>query len=1016
MDTASFFAKVLPAGGLKILAELVPYTDKQTGKTGEGWRYTTYQSFDAMAEAVAQFDAKGRTIYHACNSYNDWYFDEKKQKNRIRTSVNVVACRSIFDDIDCGKTDKETGEPVGHQTRAEAMAIVREIVKAGALPAPLVVYSGGGVHLYWPLTEDITPEEWLRLSATKRRITSHFGLMVDHQVDMDLARVLRPVGSRNHKYEDKPEVTPKNNIPPLNKDALAAQMDYFIEKNKVERVSVSSKASLKNAFAAALETNYEPSDPDTIAEHCAVIKWFKATGADSEPMWHKCLGVIKFAVDGEAKVHDWSGQYSGYDAAETQMKLDAWEHGPTTCGKIQEIDDSRCKGCKHNGKIKSPIQLGYTVRTETAEAIVAPETIVTPEASKVLSREEVIAAAWPKAYRGSDADDGWLIASVQNDDGTVTPVKISATVFWAKGWIQLEDGTWELGVGVRGRNGSKRGFTIPAAAMGSADKLVAALAAYGVFLESPKLGGFALKYMKDFYQNLQFHGAEVESVPAFGWADDMRSYVLGNRRFTETTVEEVHVTDNIQSSGMGIDFGVEGDRQVWVDTIDKIYNRPGAELYQYLFLLAAAAPLVRVASIPNFHGIPTALTGESGLGKTTTCEIACSIWGKGQNFTHASDSAGTTVQAMVKRVAIMRNAPRVFDEITGQKTEVLRDLFFALSNGQDKDRLNSSGNFATGGLKWDLTSFVTGNVDITGMLNNLDQQQKDAAMVRVFEIKLPLDFNEKLWKGELDEVKRLIAEVLPHTYGHVGRELIQYYIKKQARIRENILALRRKFKVTDREMIRERFYIDNLVVALVAGAIMKKLGIIHFDLVAIEKAVMQTILSLRAVRKATNYSEEEYVGQFLSWLYGKMLITKGIPNVRNGDAYETPIEAPRQGVPLARLATGDKRFIVTAKALNDWAKEFGGASAASIRDWMDKTGYILHIPGRESTGAWTCRIGQGTHIATGLSRCYELDYAKVFVNISEANVVPANVVSMINSVIRPSTESVPSNPPDAATA
>jgi hypothetical protein len=76
MDTATFFARVLPRSGLKVLAELVPYTDKKTGKVLEGWRYTTYQSFDAMAQAAAQFDAHNRTIYHACNGYGDWYFDD----------------------------------------------------------------------------------------------------------------------------------------------------------------------------------------------------------------------------------------------------------------------------------------------------------------------------------------------------------------------------------------------------------------------------------------------------------------------------------------------------------------------------------------------------------------------------------------------------------------------------------------------------------------------------------------------------------------------------------------------------------------------------------------------------------------------------------------------------------------------------------------------------------------------------------------------------------------------------
>lgn len=987
MDTASFFQKVLPAGGLKILAELVPFKDKKTGATRDGWRYTTYHSAETMAEAVEQFGRQKRTIYHACHAYGDWYMDEAKNKKRLRTAINVVACRSLYDDIDIGKEGC-------YQTRKEAMDAVRAVVKAGALPTPLVVYSGGGIHLYWPLTHDITPEQWLRLAAAKRQITSHYGLKVDRAVDMDVARVLRPVGTRNHKYEDSPEVVAKNDVSPYDPTTLQERMDAFIADNAMEPAPLPRK-TVANAFGNLLRGDFEPSFADIVAKHCAQIRWFKETGAPDEPVWHKCLGLVKFCVDGESIVHEWSSQYSDYDAAETQTKLDAWEYDPTTCATFRSVAGERCEGCTQ--KCKSPIALGHAVREGEAAKIDVSETPPpeTPAPQVTLTREEVIAKCKPSRYY---EDDDHRLCTTVEVDGVNRKAVVSYNAFWITGWVAQPDKTWDIGVSYRARHGAVRKFTIPAACLSSIDKFVGALAMYGVFLAGTKMGGFALQYAKEFLDNLQYMGAEVDTVDAFGWDDKYESFVIGCQRYTTGGIKEVHLTDAVMSSGMGTEFGVSGSKERWVELVDKLYNRPGAEAYQFLFLVAASAPLVKIAGIDGFHGIPVALTGESGLGKTATCRMACGIWGKGSTFLHDSSTSGTTQMAMIKRMAIMRHLPRIFDEMTGQKTELLRDQLFALSNGQDKDRLKADGTFATGGMTWDTPSFITGNFDFTGMLNNLDMQQKDAAMVRVFEIKLPADYNERLWAGELAEVKNTIDGELQDIYGHGSAELIPFYIEKRSKIREHIFKFRGKFSIDDRSQIRERFYYDLLAVAMVAGHVMRKLGFIRFDLNNVERWAVDNIKTLRAARAAVSMTDEEYISQFLSWLQGRMLVTKSIPNIRSGESYELPLELPKNGPAMARLAVGDRRLIVSVKGLSEWCKEFGGASANTVRDWMDKHGYVLHVQGREANGAFGFRLGQGTHVPTGVARCLELNYSKVYDQLGDAakNVVP--MVSMASSI------------------
>lgn len=961
MDTASFFAQVLPSQGNKVLAELVPFKDKQTGATRDGWRYTTYQSFDAMAEAVAQFDAQGRTIYHACNAFGDWYQDEANGKRRLRTQVNVVACRALYDDIDIGKLGC-------HASKKEAMTALSEMLAATGMPTPLVVDSGGGLHLYWACSDDITPEAWFEMAVLKRRITTHFNIKVDHAVDLDKARVLRPVGSFNRKREPR-EVVAKNAPAPTDADTLRGIMQKFIDDNGVPGVRVSSGGKLKNAFGAALETDYPASYADKIAEHCAVIKWFKETGAPDEPAWHKCIGALKHAEDGQEKIHEWSSKYAGYSAGETQQKIDAWIHGPTTCEVMRQVTPELCGACTKN--VKSPIQLGHVETTLPADPERVVEHNTEAAGGTAMAEADLLKKIWPARF---SERNGKLYKSTTSADGVVEDICFCDTLFYPIALVRNEEGAWEVTIEYIAIHGEKRRFNVATSDIVSPDKLAGALAAHTVFIYNKGGKIMASEFARLGALALQHHKREIITEEAFGWTADGNGFVIGNTRITADGESAVHMSEHVRNGGMAIDYGTAGDRHKWVSLVNEIYNRPGAEPYQFAFLVAAASPLVNLVGIDNFHGVPVAYTGPGGRGKTTACELACSMWGRGELFKQSSNKAGTTMNGLVAKTAIYRHLPWVMDELTGQKTEEISDMLYGLSNGQNKVRLSSSGSFANKNLKWDLFSFVTGNMDITGLLNAMGGQMSDAVQVRCFEVKVPEDLNETVFRGM--NAKQLIDIELRGNYGVVGREILRYYMSKRAKVTAAVHTLRQRYNPSTADETRERFYIDLICFAMVAGSVMKKLDIIRFDLDAILKWAFENIKSLRRARAEKNYTGEELIGQFLATLHDKTMVTKHIRNLRSGDAPEAVTNIMREA-PQARLATVDRRYIVTAKAINDWCKE-NDVTAGQFRDTLDKHGYILHISGREKTGAYSARIGMGTTHVTGVSRCYELDYSKVY--------------------------------------
>lgn len=978
MDTSSFFKKILPATGWKLLAELKTFTNK-SGELVEYWDHKEFSDFDSMAEAVDQFEAQGRTVYHACNSFGDWYDDPATGKKRIRTQNNAKACRSLYDDIDCGEDKAAEGK--GYHTKKEAAAALKKFVADTGVPMPMVVDSGGGLHLYWPLTDDITPDEWRHLSGLKRRLTMHLGLVVDRACDMDTARVLRPIGSINKKRGQTRVVTLKLDNPPHDPKELRDTLEAAVERLKAPMVPMGSKPSSKNAFGAALERDYPDSYADIIAEHCATIRWFKETGAPDEPLWHKCIGTLKHCVDGMEKIHAWSAQYEGYDAGETERKVALWAFGPASCEVFKSCSGNKCDGCQ--AKCSTPVQLGY-IATEAAPDIGLIEESAPPPAPA--DKDTLIKKLWNERVRIADKT---LEMSTTQNDGTVEWTRFSEAVFYPVDLIRNEEGEWEVTIEYLTRYGKRRQFQMPTSHLASTDKMAGTLAAHTIFLIGKNGRSFAMSHLMDIIIGLQEHRQEVVTEEAFGWNAEANGFIIGNKEINEEGVaKEVRMSERVVSSGMAGDYGVSGTRNDWVRLVDEVYNRPGAEPYQFAFLVAAASPLIAMAGIDGFHGLPVAYTGDGGRGKTTACELACSIWGRGEMFKQSSNKGGTTINALLAKTAIMRHLPWVMDELTGQKTEEISDMLYALSNGQGKSRLNASGHFASGTARWDLFSFVTGNMDITGLLANLDRQMAEAVSVRCFEIKVPADINETVFKGV--NFKSLVDVELRQHYGVVGRELLRLYMKNRAKIVGMIHKARQEYNPRSADETRERFYIDLICFALVAGKIMKSRDLIRFDLDAIKAWAFDNVKALRRGRVERQFSSGDMVADFISYLHEHTIVTKGLADMRHGGTPEVPLETLR-GEPLARKVTGDKRFYVAARAFQVWGKENNVAPSA-LRDSLDKLGYIVRTTGRtDAIGGFNLRLGQGTTRTTGLARCFELDYKKLHglhTEEVEGNVVP----------------------------
>lgn len=233
-----------------------------------------------------------------------------------------------------------------------------------ALPCrfSLLVDSGGGYHAYmlfkemWLLD---TAEEHHQAALLLRRFqrtiqarAAEHGWKVDGTAD--LARVLRPVGTLNHKSGTPQPVTL------LHADATRS--------NPSDIADAPWLATLDDTYTPPPgHRDFPPTRLAPIVTGCAWLRHCRDEAARlPEPAWYGMLGIVGRCEDGEQVAHEWSAPYPRYSKAETARKLQhaLADAGPRTCSTIR-FDlgaDTYCRDCQHWGTIKSPIMLGMPTR------------------------------------------------------------------------------------------------------------------------------------------------------------------------------------------------------------------------------------------------------------------------------------------------------------------------------------------------------------------------------------------------------------------------------------------------------------------------------------------------------------------------------------------------------------------------------------------------------------------------------------------------------------------------------
>jgi hypothetical protein len=328
-------------------------------KRSKGLHHVFVQTIDELWSTIEEADRDGFTVYHACAVFRD---------NGGRKQSNAAGAKALWLDIDAGKEKHYKDQ----KSAANALA---DFCRATMLPPPVIVDSGYGLHVYWPLQAMLDPETWRLYASGLKNLCARHGLHADPSRTAAISSVLRTPGTHNrkHRSERLVEIAPAFlEIKPHSLDHFAMLVEHADAPSVGEFLSWSLPARLTNRarparrFAEQLWHGlmaHKPASGLLIAERCEQVRALRDTkGCLPEPLWYAVLGVLAFCEDGDKLGQEWSSGHDNYTERETQERLDRARSltGATTCRHFHGLKPDVCERCLHWGtdKFSSPIALG----------------------------------------------------------------------------------------------------------------------------------------------------------------------------------------------------------------------------------------------------------------------------------------------------------------------------------------------------------------------------------------------------------------------------------------------------------------------------------------------------------------------------------------------------------------------------------------------------------------------------------------------------------------------------------
>jgi len=889
---------------LEFLADVLP-------TAGHGWycvaelssskkEHVFVQSIAEMKPSIKRWLERKRDIYFALSSFST---DGKRKAD------NAAYIKALFIDMDGYASKKDA-----------AMALASFLEKTGldAFGTPHIVSSGGGLHCYWPLTQEVDIATWKPIAENFKRLCKQEGLNIDHTVTADAARVLRIPSTFNFKakyVEPRPVKFMVQGSGPIDikhfgatvrgllTEAYAPASNAFVATSVTLAGTRPSKANTKRSAAAEalLKNSATRFEPIWIKSEkslgCGQLEFYmnNAEQDGMEPLWRGLLSWAKVCDDGVEYAHKLS-ELHPYPAERMHQKL-AEIKGPYPCVKMDSENPGVCTKCPHWGQITNALALGREVKTDNrAKEIEIPlqagvaavedesvdylEDKFTEESDELSTPENVRTrkAMRPTPPRNfSYGEHGGVFVDIKEKDATGVEIKTQAAVLpydlFVVDMLRMEEkehyahlmAIKQIGMADSAKVTEYTPVIMPSKAAVSRDEMLKCLASHNIYAaRGAVMDNYLFNYVRACIEDSALARKAVDVPIQFGWQKD-RSFVYNNRVFRRDGTEVAVPMPGLENINRAtVSKGtIEGWRKPWQMLLDK-------EMYTMLAMCVDSFGST-LMNFSEYEGFVWHIgsTG-SGTGKSLTLSLKAGVWGHPIRY---RTGKGTSPVAMQQRAGLLNSMPLLIDEITSKTRndeEWAPAFIFDISEGQGKERMESGTNKErVNNSTWALTCTLTSNTHMTDVLTGARKHSSRGEMMRMLEWTPTKEL-------EFTERERLTLKELRRNYGVAGETWVRWLVQNQETAKKVWMRvhdeLRKEMGFVDEERYWHAACTSTIAAAVLLGSAYS--GIMDLPIKPLIAALLELVEKARKAHKNASRSAEDVLNTFTREFYGKFVVVR----------------------------------------------------------------------------------------------------------------------------------------------
>lgn len=826
MNLSEFYAAILPPEGKLIVARMCD--GNKNGRSFKYFKHVVCEDHAQAQKATAAIAKSGSDVYYALASYQQGFHPKPNAptKQQVRVRDNVHKLKALWFDIDFKG---------GLSNPTEVVAALREFCNRTRMPAPsILVHSGNGIHVYWPFESSIAYTRWQALADALKAAAQAQALPADLVCTADACRVLRPIGTRNHKDPAQPKPV----VPIFSSGKLfdvrqleatllgssATGPDLLGVDGPVPQwVHSDVPADANDELLGGLRRGRDvESFVSNIGRHCGVVSHYLATNGEdcSEPEWTAALQLAKHCADGELYYHALSEGHPDYTPEETtekwQQRLDNTA-GPTLCDTFAGYRPEICGACPHRGKIKTPLPLGeeevvtaegkeFPLKTwRPVEGNMGMERKMFDPVAKQYLWEKVLGRSWELESASSDMVSGAYTLTITSRLGKAKPVTID----------------------IAGR------------LLGDTHALKKELGENGCPIKQNEVTHW-IGLMTTWLESVQQKRKVGKAVSRLGWIeertdeDDVKTigFTAGDTSWLTNGDKEENLRISNEYREVARHFLPRGDLEVWQDAAQFIADQDNPA-FTTILASAFATPLFGFTGMPG--AMLTIVSTASGVGKSSVMKTAQAVWGAP---TRGMNSTSDTYLSIIRKAAFLKNLPIYWDEIRGEKAlEAFYSTAFDIAQGKERTRLNTNAEMREIN---DWKTMVVGASN-ESIFDYMGQQggRSDAATARTFEVEVePFDDPTRASRNAM-------FSLLDTNYGRAGAIFADFISRRYAGIQQ---ATRSAYESLYREWgfnEGERFWCAIVASLLVGAGVAHKAGLVNINTKTLKTYLRNRVGELR---------------------------------------------------------------------------------------------------------------------------------------------------------------------------